>query len=196
MGSSLRVPEAFEQQNSMGSRDVSGSPMAFGYSPLPPSADQKPGGSSPSSSGVSVRVSLRISAIFVAVSTSLSLAPSPFHTYMISGVSSTKQSPLLSDGAVSGTCTARVSYSSVPRTWKREIPSMSYESASCRLRKLDALPPERTIILPLNKPMKCNGSLPMTTRTWVAAPPSSSSICLVRSAAAPFSSLDEPRPSQ
>ena len=127
---------------------------------------------------------------------SVSLAPSPRHTNIVPGVSSTKQSPAESELAFSATWTARVSSSSKPRTWKSETPSVSYESLSALFLKPLALPPEWMTILPRKSRMKWVGSLPITTRTCVAAPPSMSSILVVCSAAAPFSSCDDWAPSQ
>lgn len=117
MGSMSTWPVALDTWKSIGSRAASGSSRALGYSPLPPMASQKPSGSSPSATSTVCRASTSRAASLLATCCSASFEPEPFHTYIVAGVSSTKQSPALSDAATSSTCTARVSYSSVPRTW-------------------------------------------------------------------------------
>ena len=112
------------------------------------------------------------------------------------GVSSTKQSPLLSDAARGSTCAARVLAAVAPLTWKSATPPAPDASASAALRKPDALPPLRTTILPSKSRTKCAGSCPCATRTCVAPPPSSSSTRCARIADAPTSSCDEWRPCQ
>ena len=49
----------------------------------------------------------------------------PYQMYVAAGVSNTKQSFELREAATSGTCTARVLYWLVPRTWNRRVPSTS-----------------------------------------------------------------------
>mmetsp|Transcript_6091 Transcript_6091/g.15942 ORF Transcript_6091/g.15942 Transcript_6091/m.15942 type:complete len:261 (+) Transcript_6091:373-1155(+) len=164
MGSTLNLPVSLEQWNSCGSRSESRCTLSDGYSPLPPSGVQKASGSEPSMIVSIERWNWSVFATTVAHSTSDTLAPEPCQTYIVSGVSSTKQSPELSDDAFSSTCTARVSVSSLPRMWKRETPSVSYESPSFRLAKPEALPPEWMTILPSKRRTKCDGSLPITTR--------------------------------
>mmetsp|Transcript_57921 Transcript_57921/g.129137 ORF Transcript_57921/g.129137 Transcript_57921/m.129137 type:complete len:256 (-) Transcript_57921:1317-2084(-) len=192
----LKVPVSLEQWKSWGSLSTSSCTLSLGYSPLPPTADQNSSGSLPSRTAVVVRVNLSVSAIMLATSSSASLAPLPCQTNMLPGVSSTKQSPELSDAATSSTCTARVSSAELPLIWKKETPSVSYESPSDLLAKPDALPPERMTILPLNSLTKWEGSLPITTRTCVAAPPTSSSMRVAMRADAPFSSAEDWDPCQ
>ena len=69
---------------------------------------------------------------------------------------------------------------------------LSYVSSAALFLKPEALPPEWMTILPLKRRMKWVGSLPITTRTCVAAPPSMSSILVVCSAAAPVVSQRHP----
>ena len=117
MGSTSKVPVALLQWKSIGSRELSGASLSFVYSPLPPSGVQKLSSSSPSFISTSERPPFIAPAILRDTSTSLSEANWPSQRMTLPGVSSTKQSPELSEPATSSTCTARVLSSSVPRTW-------------------------------------------------------------------------------
>jgi len=95
------------------------------YSPLPPMASQKSSGVSASLISLISREPFISVATVCATLTSPSLANSPSHSCVLPGVSSTKQSPLLSDAHFSSTCAALVFISSVPLIWKSEVPSVS-----------------------------------------------------------------------
>ena len=64
-------------------------------------------------------------AVALAVLRSSSLAPLPYHTHILPGVSRMNASPELSIFALSSTCTERVLAAEVPRTWNSDTPSLS-----------------------------------------------------------------------
>ena len=64
-------------------------------------------------------------AVALAVRRSSSLAPLPYHTHILPGVSRMNASPELSIFALSSTCTERVLAAEVPRTWNSDTPSLS-----------------------------------------------------------------------
>mmetsp|Transcript_3673 Transcript_3673/g.9542 ORF Transcript_3673/g.9542 Transcript_3673/m.9542 type:complete len:273 (+) Transcript_3673:957-1775(+) len=202
--STRSAPVRFEISKRRGGALAPIGTLTRGYSACPPSASQNPSASWPSAhSSAGARPAPRCCPISLATARSSAEAPSPCHTSTASGRSSTNESPELSEAASASTWTAYVDSFEYPFTWKSSVPPPAPaglgDGAASSPRaevKPERWPPLRTTSRRWKMRRKCSVSLPCSSRTCVALPPSDASSSDARIADAPRSSCDDCAPCQ